>query len=195
MTEAELEERNRITDEENANLEKKARLLAQQVEVEAKERQISLMKCKIDELLQAHQTANENPVVLNPSAVQGDEAATNMLKVLEMLQNEQKEREREEERRKEEEETKHKAEEVEKRKADRKKKEEERKKKKGKRERTRKEKKGKMRRRRRKRRKKKKRMKERKEKNRKEKKRKKWRKENKRKRLRVRVVNHQTLKQ
>ena len=147
LTEAELEERNRIADEENANLEKKARLLAQQVEVEAKERQIVLMKCKIDELLQARQTANENPAVLNPSAVQckvtrQQPTCSKFLRCCKMSRKRERGRKKDENRRKRQNVRlkKGKSEKQIERKRKRK-----RKKKKGKRERIRKEKKGKMR--------------------------------------------------
>ena len=123
LTEAEIQEKIRITEEEREELQKRAKLLTKQLEAEAMQRQVNYMKSQIDQLLKARDTAQSSDVVFNPSAIGEDETSQQMKKVLEMLQKEEeiRNKQKEEENRKRlEEEQRKKQEEQERKKQERK---------------------------------------------------------------------------
>ena len=97
IDETKLEEKRELIEKERAELEKRAKLLAEQTQLEAEERQLGLMKRKIDELMQARKRAAEAPSVLNPESIGERSVATQMKKVLEMLEKEEAERKKAEE--------------------------------------------------------------------------------------------------
>ena len=107
LTEAELQEKKEQLEKEQAEMDKRMRLLTAQAELEAKQRQMSLMKRKIDELMEARKKANSEPPVLNTELIAKDPAGNSMIQVLNLLQKEDEERNKmaEEIRKKQEQET------------------------------------------------------------------------------------------
>ena len=92
-----MQNKRKQLEEEQLEMERQAKLLVEQVELKAKERQLSLMKKKIQELMEARQKAQTSCLVLNPEFLEKDETAKQMATVLDMLQKEDKERKRLEE--------------------------------------------------------------------------------------------------
>ena len=110
LNEADIASKREAIKNERIETEKKAKLLAEQTRLEAEERQLQLMKRKLDELMQARKKANESPQVWNEDTIGDSEAAKNMKRMLELLQKEEEERKkfeeetREQEKRREQEE-------------------------------------------------------------------------------------------
>ena len=94
IIEAEMEHRFQAAEEERLELQRRASVLAKQMEVEAKERQVLYMKKQIDKLMEARKVANENDPVFNPMAVGDDETGTQLQKIPEVLQKEEETREK-----------------------------------------------------------------------------------------------------
>ena len=92
LNEVEIEERKSKVEEARVETECKARLLAEQIEVEAKERQVVLMKKQIEELMDAWKKAQESPAVLNWAAIGDDDTAKQLANVLKILKSEEEER-------------------------------------------------------------------------------------------------------
>ena len=91
LNEAEIEERKSKVEEARVETEHKARLLAEQIEVEAKERQVVLMKKQIEELTDVWKKAQESPAVLNWAAIGDDDLAKQLANVLKILKSEEEE--------------------------------------------------------------------------------------------------------
>ena len=72
LNEAEIQERRSKLEAERVEVECRARLLTEQTELEAKERQVVLMKKQIEELMEARKKAQEAPTVLNWVAIGDD---------------------------------------------------------------------------------------------------------------------------
>ena len=100
LSEAEIREKEEAAEAEQVELEKRAAMLTKQVELEAKERQLVYLRKQITRLSEACKAANERDVVFNPEVLGDDPTAQNLLKVMQMLQKEDEERERRTTRRK-----------------------------------------------------------------------------------------------
>ena len=97
LTEAELRAESERQDREHRELETRAKALAEQVKIEARERQLNLMKKQIDELAEARKKANESTPVENPEVVMDDPASKEMADLLAMLRKEEDIRKQKEE--------------------------------------------------------------------------------------------------
>ena len=94
MNEAEREERNRQLEEEQLEWKRKLNMLAEQTRLEAKERQVALMKQKWEELVKARETTTKTVPVLNEQVLSDDPTMKKMADMLKLLKSEQKERAR-----------------------------------------------------------------------------------------------------
>ena len=138
LSETELQEKRDKLEQEQREVEQRAKCILEQTEIEAKERQLTIMRKQIDQLLQARAEASAQPPVPSLDALGDDPLAKQMSTVLEMLQKEAQEREKIteqqrqiEEKRKREEEERQKEEEMRKEEEECKKREEEEKQKHG----------------------------------------------------------------
>ena len=94
--EEQLEARRLAMEKEKAEVEKRAKLLAQQTRLEAEEHQLLIMKKQVSALMEARKKANESAPVWNEEVI-GEDATTKQVKqMLDMLNKEAEERERKE---------------------------------------------------------------------------------------------------
>ena len=94
LTQAQLQERQEELDDEENRLRRQADRLAAETAIEAKERQISLMKKQITDLMVARQRAQAQPSVLSPTMLGDDPQGQQLHKVLKLLQQEETERQK-----------------------------------------------------------------------------------------------------
>ena len=115
LTEAQLKEKREQLDKEHEEMERRAKIITEQTKLEAKERQVQLMKKKIDELLELRKKAKESDPVLNQEVQLDDPVSKDVKELLDMLKKDQEVKEKREQELKEENERKEKEEEERKR--------------------------------------------------------------------------------
>ena len=94
LTDAEMQVKRAQLDEEQKELEERACRITEEAKLEAKERQLVIMRKQVEALLQAKKEASESPVALCPDIIEGDETATQLANMIELLKKEAIEREK-----------------------------------------------------------------------------------------------------
>ena len=94
ISEVDIETRCLAIEKEKQEMEKKAKLLADQVCLKVEERQLQLMKKQVQELMDAKKKASEAPSIWNLEALGSGEAVQQVKQMLDLLKKEEEERAR-----------------------------------------------------------------------------------------------------